>query len=148
MQKMRRNILDEMNRMQRRLDSLFGNFLGKEGGLSESPEGYREAFSELKENDNEYIVEIELPGVNKNEIELKTTDTGLEVKATKKQENEEGDKENGYSYSRSYSGFYEAFDVPENADLDNIDASYNNGVLTVKLPKKQKDKDKKEIQIK
>lgn len=138
----------EIARMQRRLDDLMGSFFGEGGDFVDMPQGYREAFSEFKENENEYVIEIEIPGVNKEDIDLRTTENSIEVKAEKKEESESDENEDEYKYTRSYSGFYQTLDVPENADLDNIDASYENGILTVKLPKKAKDEDKKEIQIK
>ncbi|MFB6246115.1 MAG: Hsp20/alpha crystallin family protein [Candidatus Pacearchaeota archaeon] len=138
----------EIAKMQRRLDDLMGSFFGEGGDLVDMPQGYREAFSEFKENENEYVVEIEIPGINKEDIDLRTTENGIEVKAEKKEESESEGSEDKYKYTRSYSGFYQTLDVPENADLDNIDASYENGILTVKLPKKAKDDGKREIQIK
>lgn len=146
------NIWREMNRMQKRMDRLFGGFMSDFGNdrdemIEELSLGYRKAFTNYKETDQEFVIQIELPGVEKEDIQLNVTDTGLEIKAEKKQEKtNKSDKE--YSYTKSYAGFYQAFDVPDNADLDKIDASYKNGVLTVRLPKKDNIKNKKTVQIK
>lgn len=138
----------EIARMQRRLDDIMGGFFGEGADFTDFPRGYREAFSEFKEKENEYVVEIEIPGVNKEDIDLRTTDNGIEIKAEKKEEKGSEEEENEHKYTRSYSGFYQTLGVPENVDLDNIDASYENGILTVKLPKKSQDDERKEIQIK
>src|SRR5690606_23030198 len=102
-----------------------------------------------KETDKEFIIQVEVPGIDKEDIKLNVTDTGLKIRAEKKSEKEKGNKDSEeYSYTRSYTGFYQAFDVPDNADLENIDASYRNGVLIIKLPKKSMPEHKKTIQIK
>jgi len=112
-------------------------------------ENYRRAFTEYKETDKEFIIEVELPGVEKDDIKLNVTDTGIEIKAEKKQEKEEADDKSGeYRYAGRYAGFYQAFDVPDNADLENIDAEYKNGVLKIKIPKRESAKSRKEVEIK
>jgi len=140
--------------MQRQMDRLFGGLRSESAGdrdemLDELSTGYRRAFANYKETDKEFVVQVEIPGVDKEDIKLNVTDTGLEIKAEKKSEKEKGEK-NGeeYSYTKSYAGFYQMFDVPENADLENIDASYKNGVLSIRLPKKSMPEHRKTIQIK
>jgi len=146
------NIWKEMNRMQRQMDRLSGNVWsdsGRDEMLDELSIGYRKAFSNFKETDKEFVIQLEVPGIDKEDIKLDITESGLEVKAEKKHEKEEGEKDGDhYSYSKSYAGFYQAFDVPDNADLDHVDASYKNGVLTIRLPKKVRTENKKTIQIK
>jgi len=148
------NIWNELNRMQRRMNRLFGGFLFDSGSdrdemIDELSTGYRRAFANFKETDREFVVQVEVPGIEKDEIQLNVTNRGLEIKAERKQEKEKGNKEGKeYSYTKSYAGFYQAFDVPENANLEKIDASYKNGVLTIKIPKKAVDKTKRTIQIK
>lgn len=143
-----------MNRMQRQMDRLFGglmsdNISDREEMLDELSTGYRRAFANFKETDKDFVIQVEVPGIDKEDIQLNITENGLEIRAEKKHEKEKGDKDSKeYSYTKSYSGFYQAFDVPDNADLENIDASYRNGVLTIKLPKKSRPEHKKTIQIK
>lgn len=149
------NIWKEIQRMKKQMDNLtdrlgFGSDFDEDLEMTdELSKDYRKAFSNFKETDNEYFIEVEIPGVNKEDIKLNTTERGIEIKAEKKKEKEKGGEEDEeYSYTKSYAGFYQNFDVPEDADLDNLEASYEKGVLTIKLPKKQKDKDKKYIKIK
>ncbi len=147
------NIWKELNRMQRQMDRIFGGFLtdGKDYRnemIDELSTGYRRAFANFKETDKEFIIQVEIPGVDKEDVKLNVTENGVEIRAEKKKEKEEGNEGRSYRYTKNYSGFYQAFDVPENADLENIDASYKNGVLTIKLPKKTKVEQKRSIQIK
>lgn len=148
------NIWNEMNRLQRRMDRIFGSNWSdtesdKEEMIDELSTGYRRAFANFKETDNEFVIHVEVPGIDKENIQLNITETGLEIKAEKKEEKEKGKKDGKeYSYTKSYAGFYQAFDVPDNANLEHVDASYKNGVLVIRLPKKVSAKDKKTIQIK
>ena len=74
---------------------------------------------------------------------------GIEIKAEKKREEEKkDDKKMIYGFVRSYSGFYQSLDLSEEADLENIDALYKNGVLIIKVPKKKSAIAKKEVKIK
>ncbi len=148
------NIWNEMNRLQRRMDRIFGSSWSgtgsdKEEMIDELSTGYRRAFANYKETDKEFIIQVEVPGIDKEDIQLNITESGLEIKAEKKQEKEKGKKDGKeYSYTKSYAGFYQTFDVPDNADLEHVDASYKNGVLVIRLPKKVSAKSKKTIQIK
>lgn len=143
----------EMNLMQRKMYRLFGDLFSdllsdKNEMIDEISENYRKAFTNFKETENDFMIYVEIPGIEKDKIRLNITDKGLEIKAEKKQEEKLTKKEDEYSYTKSYAGFYQAFDVPENADLEKIDAFYKNGMLTIRLPKKSLDKNKKEIPIK
>jgi Molecular chaperone (small heat shock protein) len=147
------SIWNEMNRIQRQMDRLFGAFLAgdsydRDEMLGELSADYRRAFANFKETDKEYVIQVELPGVEKDEIQLNVTDTGIEVKAESKHDKEKREKDKSYRYMRSYAGFYQAFNVPDDANLEDVDASYKNGMLTIRLAKKLKPENKKTIQIK
>jgi HSP20 family protein len=148
----RENIWNELNRLEQRMEKLFSGFLfdspnNKNEMIDALSTDYRKAFTNFKETEKEYLVQVELPGIEKNEIELNITDTGIEVKAEKRKE-EKTEKEKEYSYTKKYAGFYQNFDVPDNADLENIEANHENGILTIRIPKKISTKNKKTIQIK
>lgn len=142
------NLRKEVRKMQRQMDRLFGNTWpdrDREEMLDELSTNYRRAFANFKETDKEFIVEVEVPGIEKEDIKLSTTEHGIEIKAEKKHEEES--EENGYSYSKSFSGFYRAFDVPDTADLKHIEAEYKGGVLTIKMPKIQRPEHRRTINI-
>lgn len=81
---------------------------------------------DLYEDDDNYYVKAELPGVKKDEIELNLENSVLTLSATHKEEGQEGNRE--YSVSRSIS-------VPEDVNAEKIGASSEDGVLTITLPK-------------
>lgn len=137
---MRRGIFWELSRIQREINRMFSSFENEPSVINLNDEisggsNFRRAVSDFSENDNEYILEVELPGMKKDEISLDITSRGIEIKASKK--HEEKKKDDGkHFYSKSFAGFYQAVDLPENADSDKMKASYNNGVLALKIPKK------------
>lgn len=118
------------------------------GSETNLPENYRKAFSDVTETDNEYIFNVELPGVNKEDIDVQVDNGYLVVSAESKKEDKD-EKEGVKRYTRSYAGFHNAFKLGENVDDQNIEASYNNGILEIKVPKLEKKKEKgKKINIK
>ncbi|NCP72277.1 Hsp20/alpha crystallin family protein [archaeon] len=142
-------IWDEMRRMQREMDSLFDDFVysqkpyllsgsKKDENSLTSLENYREPVCDVKEDNDKYNLSLEIPGSKKEDIKINVNDNNLEIKVEHKSEEKKEDKEKGYySYSKSYSGFYRSFSLPRNIDKDNIDAEYKDGVLHLKLPKKE-----------
>jgi len=94
------------------------------------------------ERDKEFLISVDLPGVNKDEIKLNITETErgqkvLNVSGERKSEATEEDKERGYkSHSRMYGKFSRSLMLPENVQSEGIAARHENGVLRVSLPKR------------
>lgn len=103
----------------------FDRFLG---GLPATPA------VDFVEKEKEYEVTAELPGLDNKNVEVKLSNGMLIIGGEKKEEKEE--KKEGYYFSeRRYGSFKRAFRVPEGVDTDKIEASFDKGVLTVRLPK-------------
>ncbi len=99
-----------------------------------------------KVDEKGYYLEIDLPGVKKENIDISVNDGVLTVSGERKLEKKE-EKEN-YTRIESFFGRFErSFKLPPDADLDNIEAKYENGVLKIFIPRKQKPEGKK-IEIK
>jgi len=93
-----------------------------------------------------YHLEIDLPGVKKENIDISVNDGILTISGERKLEKTE-EKEN-YTKIESFFGRFErSFKLPADADLENIEAKYENGVLKIFIPRKQKPEGKK-IEIK
>lgn len=111
-------------------DDTFDQVLGEAGNFK----------TDIIEDDKEYTVEAELPGMDKENIELDYHDNVLSISAKQESETNEEDEERNYirreRSSRSFSRQFLIRDVDE----DNISARFNNGILEVKLPKKESDK--------
>ncbi len=109
---------------------------------------FRTPLANVKETEEKYMVDMELPGLDKQDIELTLSEDTLEIKGETKKSVEE--EEEGY-VRREYSSanYYRAFKVPENVEKDEIDASLERGILKLTLPKKEiEEKEKKKINIK
>lgn len=97
---------------------------------------------------NKYLVKVEIPGMDKGQVEIEIDDDILIVKGEKKNEYEET-KNDVYVSERSYGSFRREIRLPSDCNRENIEASYENGVLCIDLPKIElKEKEKKKICIK
>ncbi len=102
---------------------------------------FRQPLMDLKENEREFIANIEIPGVDKKDIQLKITDNVLEIKVEKKSEVNISNEEEGLVRSeRVYNGFYRSMSLPSKVISEKAKASYRNGVLEVRLPKTMNEK--------
>lgn len=125
--------------LRRRLfDDTFDQVMGDAGTFK----------TDIIEDENEFTVEAELPGISKEEIELDYRDNFLTISAKHVSETDEQDDERNYvrreRSSRSFSRQFLIRDIDEN----NISARFDNGILEVKLPKKEPDKpESKKIDI-
>jgi HSP20 family protein len=93
---------------------------------------------DLKETDTSYVVEADLPGVVKEDVDIDYKNNYLTIKA-KREEKVEEKKENYVRKERKYGEFKRMFYV-DNVDEDKIKASFTDGVLKVELPKTEKAK--------
>lgn len=103
---------------------------------------------DVVETDNAYELTADLPGLDEKNIELKLAQGGLTIKG-EKQEAKEEKKKDYYLHERYIGSFERHFALPEGVDTDKIEASFKNGVLTVRLPKKPEAiKPEKKIEVK
>jgi len=90
---------------------------------------------DLVDKGDKYIVEIDLPGVDKKDINVTLVDHHLKIVASRKIEKEERD-ENYILSERAFSGYRRIITLPEDADENSIKAKYENGVLRIEIGKK------------
>lgn len=91
---------------------------------------------DIREEENEYIVEADLPGMSKDAIQLKYEDNVLSIGATQETGKDEKDEKGNYiRRERSTKSFSRQF-LLKNVREEEITAAFDNGVLTVTLPKK------------
>lgn len=90
---------------------------------------------DISTTDREYTIEVEMPGVNENDVRLDVTRDGqLCICGEKRQENENQDK-NFVRVERSYGSFSRTLSLPEDVDIEQIEAHFNNGILTITAPR-------------
>lgn len=92
---------------------------------------------DLKETDEDYLVEADLPGVKKEDITVKFQNNYLTISA-KRDSSIENKKENFVRQERYYGEFNRSFYI-NNIDENKIDASFKDGVLKINLPKLDKE---------
>ncbi len=94
---------------------------------------------DVVEYDQHYLYVVELPGVNKKDVKLMIKDNSLVLEGERK-EPAMGDNVQKIRGEIAYGKFQRTLPLPENADLDKIQAEYKNGVLVVHIDKKEETK--------
>ncbi len=87
------------------------------------------------ENDKEFKVTAELPGMDAKDVQITTSEGYLTIKGEKKSEKKE-EREGYFRQERSYGSFQRVVALPDNANFDKAEASFKNGLLTLSIPKK------------
>ena len=87
-----------------------------------------------REGEYAYHVEVDLPGISKEDIEIKVEDNTLVISGERKVK-EEIKEENYYKVESRFGTFSRSFSLPEEADIENIHAESTDGVLEVVVPK-------------
>jgi HSP20 family protein len=142
-------LFSEMDRLQREVELLCGQGQcvavvpkSKEENVITS----RIPVSHVYETENSVIVTIELPGVNKDNIELNLVDDRLEVSVNQTAEKEAMEKDK-YSCEKRCLGFYRSLQLPSEVTSESAKATYKDGVLRVEILKIKKLESKKNIPI-
>ena len=106
----------------------------------------RQPAIDLKDEGKEFVVTAELPGVTKDGLDLQVTEDGLELQA--KMDAEQKKEDDGYVYrERSYSAWYRRLPFPAEVVPDGAQAALKDGVLTVRVPKKEPTPERKPRKI-
>ncbi len=100
----------------------------------------------LYETEKELVIEVGLPGIDTEKTEISINDDILEIKGTEEKEKEEKNK-NYWKKEIYKSSFEKLIKLPIPVEEDNVNASYENGIMKVVMPKKKKEEPKKRIQI-
>lgn len=105
--------------------------------------------TDIREDENSYLLEVDLPGYSKDDIKIDITDGYLTINA--KVEKENNDEKKNYVRRERFTGeVSRSFYVGEDIKEDEVKASFKNGILTLKVPKlslEDQKKDKKYIEI-
>lgn len=113
---------------------------GSEGGVLLAPH------VDVSETDKELRIQAELPGVSENDIEVSLHEDVLSIRAEKKQERKE-EREGVHFSERSFGTFQRSLRLPFPINPDQVQARFENGVLSVTLPKTQSQERSRRIQV-
>jgi HSP20 family protein len=120
-----RHFSDEMDRMWT------GYGMGRER-RGDDNSSWRPAI-DIREHDGQLQVHAELPGVNEKDVKVAIDNDTLIIQGERKRE-EEKEERGWYRSERSYGSFYRAIPLPQGAEADKANASFNNGVLEITMP--------------
>jgi HSP20 family protein len=101
---------------------------------------------DVSENDEGYVVKASVPGINPEDVDITFDDDVLTIKGEIVNESEQ-EEENFHIRERWYGSFGRSLRFPTNVDADSIEASYENGILTLNVPKVEEEQPKR-IEVK
>ncbi len=123
----------------------FNNFFNDNLLKPETDKSWYPAVDILNEKDN-VVLNIELPGLKKEDISVKIEDRVLTIEGERKIDNEET-KENYYRRERTYGSFKRSFNLSDDVLIDDVDASFKDGILKLTLKKDNTKEELKQITI-
>lgn len=105
----------------------------------------------IDESEKEYIIELAVPGLKKEDLNVELKQNVLTISSEQKEEKEEKDEQKNFLRKEfSYRSFKRSFQLPESADSSKLDAIYDNGILRIEVGKKLNEANKqiKRIEVK
>ena len=137
----RRDMQDVMNPWSSMMDWRFPREFGMlrpyrreedEGILSRTP------LVDMVDKGDRYYLRLEVPGIDKDKIQLNATEDSIEVSGEQSEEESSQDKGRNFIYNeRSYNSFYRSIPIPEEIVPSKINAKMQNGILQIEIPKKE-----------
>ena len=123
--------------LRNEMDRLLDAFIREPFGALDWPSWTAGKWSpavDLSEDDKEFIVRAELPGIDPKDLEVSVLGNQIVLSGEKKESSETKDK-GVYQSETRYGSFRRTIPLPDGVDGEHVDAQYANGVLTLRLPK-------------
>ena len=140
MQLVKLNPVRDMFSVRNRMNHIFDDFFYPTNRDEvESSMGRWNPVVDVYDNDDSIVIKAELPGIDKEGIEIDVKDRVLTLKGERSSESEVKD-DNYYRRERSFGKFERAFTLPADVDPDKIKADYTDGVLKIDIPKPEEKK--------
>lgn len=135
----------ELATMQDRINRIFGDAYRRGDDELFSRGEWAPAVDIYENEKHEIVLKAELPGLKKEEIDLRLENNTLTIRGERKRENE-AKEENYHRVERAYGAFSRSFSLPSTVDAGRVTADYRDGVLTVTLPPREEAKPR-QIQV-
>ncbi len=129
------------NRMTRLFDESFNHFLSPVASAEELG-GKWVPPVDIRETDDELTLLAEVPGLGKDDVNVTLENNVLTLSGERRFE-KDADKEGYHRIERSYGNFTRSFTLPANVQTDQVKASFEQGVLSITLPKREEAKPRK-----
>ena len=133
----------DMVGIQEEVNTIFDRFFGRniwdDGESIDTQNWYPRV--DISENDDEFIVQTELPGLKRDDVQITFDNGALKIEGERKQE--KTDKNiNYHRVERAYGKFSRVFQVPSQIQANKISADFKDGLLSITLPKVEEVKPK------
>jgi len=130
----------ELNSLQQEMNRLFSTFFDTPtaGNGASSARRWIPAM-DLVETDDHFVLKADLPGLGDDDVNIEIQDGTLTISGERKSETEKREK-GWYRVERSFGRFSRSLSLPEGVDADRIEASFDKGVLEVRIPKPEERK--------
>ena len=126
----------DMRQLQREFDRLFEGFFPSR--TTNNDEALDSAVwaprADLTETEDAYFIHLDLPGLQKDDVEINIHDGTLSISGERRHEETEKDR-TFVRVERSYGRFYRAFSLPQTINVQSIEATFEDGVLSIHVPK-------------
>ncbi len=99
---------------------------------------------DIEEADGDFVVKVELPGVEKDDVQVNIENGVLTIKGEKKSRSED---KKCHRVECVYGSFMRSFTLPQDVDVKKVEAAYKNGILSLTIPKQEQAKPK-QIEVK
>lgn len=126
-----------MSTLQQEVNRLFESTVG--GGKSGTSLTTWAPAVDIHEAEDALVVTADLPGMNESDLDVRVENNTLTIRGERKFESDVKE-ENYLRVERTYGSFTRSFSLPNTVKTEGIEASYKDGVLTVKLPKREETK--------
>jgi HSP20 family protein len=120
----------ELTSLQGEMNRLFNSFFEDNGG---STRRWAPAMDLIDKKDH-LVLRADLPGLSEDDVRIEVQDRVLTISGERKSENEQ-ERDGYYRMERAYGSFSRSVTLPDGVDADRIDASFDKGVLEVRIPK-------------
>ncbi|MBI3947955.1 MAG: Hsp20/alpha crystallin family protein [Armatimonadetes bacterium] len=142
--------MGEMTRMREEMDRLFDRFFAPMERRMELPETFMATgwvpSIDMYDRNGDLVVEAELPGIKKEDVDISVEDSTLTIRGEMKREEEK--KEEGlYRSERHYGRFVRSIPLPTSVKSDQVKAKFEHGVLCITLPKAEEVRKGKKIVV-
>ena len=134
--------MNELVRMHDQLNRLFEESQPGAGRSSELQYGNWSPAVDLREEDGQYLLHADMPGMKKEDIDINVENNVLTITGERRFESEV-QKDTYHRIERAYGKFVRSFTLPTRVLADKISAAYKDGVLEVSIPKAEESKPKK-----
>jgi HSP20 family protein len=136
-----RSPLADVAVLQNRLNSIFSDFARPEGEQESLAMGSFIPPVDVYEDTHQLVLKLEVPGIKQDDLDVRVENQTLTVKGERKFETDEKE-ENFHRIERRYGSFTRSFTLPQTVDTGAVKASYEHGVLSISLAKKEAAKPK------